>query len=124
MKAQSIRRLSPPSPQLKTVFTAERGDQKPPFFKPLPTRFRHDGFDYRQIAREEIGAIYEQIKAECPDLCAFEVVRIRRREGVSIAGEWIEPAEVYLPAEAWGADVWTCADRDGAFARLKKESLA
>jgi hypothetical protein len=37
----------------RTRATAEGGYKKRHSYKPLPRRFRHNGFDYRQIAREE-----------------------------------------------------------------------
>ena len=44
----------------KTRATAEAWGKEPHFYKPLPTQFRHDGFEYRQIGRERDAAIYEQ----------------------------------------------------------------
>jgi len=87
----------------------------------LPTRFRHDGFDYRQIAREGNAAIYEQTWSRCsnPSVC-YEVVRIRRREGFEIDGRFVEPAEVYPNSEAWGVDGFTLTDKDAAFAKLRE----
>ncbi len=41
----------------KTSATAEGGSKKRHSYKPLPTEFRRDGLDYRQIAREEDSAI-------------------------------------------------------------------
>jgi len=120
MTAQPIHRLHPPSPQVKTVSAAERGEQNQPSHKPIPSRFRLWGGDYRQIAREGNAAIYEQTKPGCPDLCAFEVIRIRRRDGFSIAWKWIEAAEVYPTSESWGADGFTCAGREAAFRKSKE----
>src|SRR4029450_6921378 len=90
------------------------------FYKPLPTQFRHDGFEYRQIARERDAAIYEQRWSGCgdPSVC-YEVIRIRRREGFHIAGRFVEPAEVYPKSEAWGVDGSTLTDKDAAFAKLR-----
>jgi hypothetical protein len=44
-------------PTPKACATAEAWGKKPHFYKPLPTRFPHDGFDYRLIAREGDAAI-------------------------------------------------------------------
>jgi hypothetical protein len=106
---------------LKTRATAEAGGKKGHFYKPLRIRFRHDGFDYRQIARDGNAAIYEQIWNGCPNpSIAYEVIRIRRREGFHIGGRFVEPAEVYPGSEAWGVDGFTLTDKDAAFRKLKE----
>ena len=105
----------------KTCATAEGGVGKGPFYKPLPTRFRRDGFDYRQIAREGNAAIYEQCWTGCAEssVC-YEVVHIRRRDGFQIGGRFVEAAEVYPNSEAWGVDGFTVTDKDSAFAKLRQ----
>jgi hypothetical protein len=87
----------------------------------LPTRFRHGGFDYRQIARESDAAIYEQTWNSCanPSTC-YEIIRIRRRDGFWIGGRFVEPAEVYPTSEAWGTDGWTLQDEEAAFRKLRE----
>jgi hypothetical protein len=106
---------------IKTRATAEAWSKKPRFYKPLPTRFRRDGFDYRQIAREGDGAIYEQTWSGCsdPSVC-YEVIRIRRRDGFQIDGRFVGPAEVYPSSAAWGVDGFTLTNRDAAFAKLRQ----
>jgi hypothetical protein len=47
-------------PTIKTSATAEARSKKGHLCRPLPTRFRYGGFDYRQICREGHFAIYEQ----------------------------------------------------------------
>jgi hypothetical protein len=92
---------------------------KHPFYRPLPTDFRHDGFTYRQIAREKDAAIYEQTWNGCRNpSVAYEVIRIRRRDGFQIGERIVEPAEVYPNSEAWGTDGWTVLSKDAAFAKL------
>jgi hypothetical protein len=100
--------------------TAEGGSKKGHSYKPLPKRFRHDGFDYRQIAREKAAAIYEQTRQGCPNCCAYEVIRIRRREGFQIGQRFIEPAEVHPNSEACGVDGWTLTDKESAFRKLRE----
>ena len=79
----------------KTRATAEAGSQKRQFCRPLPTQFRHNGFDYRQTARESDAAIYEQVWAgRSNPSVRYEVIRIRKREGFEIHGGFVEPAEV------------------------------
>lgn len=106
------------APCPKASATAEAGTQKR-YFKPLPKEFRHDGFSYRQIARERDAAIYEQRWTGCAEpSVAYEMIRIRRREGFHIGGRSVEPAEIYPNAEAWGVDGLTFAERDDAFSKL------
>ena len=109
----------------KTRATPEAGSRKRHFYKPLPTQFRHDGFEYQQIARETDAAIYEQRWGGGADskLC-YEVIRIRQREGFQIGGRFVEPAEVYPNSEAWGIDGFTLTDRDAAFAKLRELGIA
>src|SRR5438270_5261209 len=80
----------------KTRATAMAGSGKGHSYKPLATQFRHDGFEYRRIARERNAAIYEQRWGSCadPSVC-YEVICIRRRQGFHIGGRFVEPAEVY-----------------------------
>jgi hypothetical protein len=116
---------SPPSlpPRaIKTSAMAEAWGKKTHSCKPLPTRFRHDGFDYQQIAREGDAAIYEQRWTTrcCNSSVSYEVIRIRRREGFHIDGRFVEPAEVYPNSDAWGVDAFTLTDKEAAFAKLRE----
>jgi hypothetical protein len=86
----------------------------------LPSRIRHRGFDYEQIHREGDFAIYRQTWEGNEHSAAFEIIRIRRREGFHIDGRFVEPAEVYPNSEAWGIDGFTLTDKDLAFTRLRK----
>ena len=107
----------------KARATVEAGGQKGHFYRPLPTRFRHNGFDYRQTARKGAVAIYEQVRAGCSNPSVrYEVIRIRRRDGFHIDGRFVEPAEVYPNSEAWGVDGFTLTAKDAAFARLREIS--
>jgi hypothetical protein len=85
----------------------------------LPTRFRHDGFDYQQIHREEDFAIYQQTWNDKAHSAAFEVIHIRRHDGFHIDGRFVDPGEIYPKPEAWGTDGWTIQDRDGALGKLR-----
>ena len=105
----------------KTSATVVAGGKKGHFYKPLRTQFRHNGFEYQRIARERNAAIYEQRWGGCtdPSVC-YEVIRIRRRECFQIGPRFIEAAEVYPNAEAWGVDGFTLTDKDAAFAKFRK----
>jgi hypothetical protein len=107
--------------EIKTRATAEAGTKKQRFYRPLPTQFWRDGFNYHQIARERDAAIYEQIGTgdSTPSVC-YEVIRIRRREGFQINGRSVEPAEVYPNSDACGVDGFTFTDKDAAFAKLRE----
>src|SRR6266550_3386112 len=115
--SQKTTNCKPPLPQdafdNKTRATAEAWGKKHHSCKPLPTRFRRDGFEYRKLAREGDAAIYEQTWSGCPEpsVC-YEVIRIRRRDGFQVDGRFVEPAEVYPSSEAWGVDGWTVLSRD------------
>ena len=123
--SQKTTNCKPPLPQdafdNKTRATAEAWSKKCHSCKPLPIRFRRDGFDFRQIAREGNAAIYEQAWSGCgePSVC-YEVIRIRRREAFQIDGRLVEPAEVYPSSGAWGVDGFTLTDKDAAFAKLRE----
>jgi hypothetical protein len=106
---------------IKTRATVKAWGKKRHSCKPLTTRFRRDGFEYRQIAREGEAAIYEQTWNGCsdPSVC-YEVIRIRRRDGFQIDGRLVEPAEVYPSSRAWGVDGFTLTDKDAAFAKLRE----
>jgi hypothetical protein len=106
---------------IKTRATAEAWGKKRHSYKPLPTRFRRDGFNYLQIAREGDAAIYEQTWTGCsePSVC-YEVIRVRRRDGFQIGGRFVQAAEVYPSSGAWGFDGFTLADKDAAFAKLRE----
>jgi hypothetical protein len=106
---------------IKTRATAEAWGKKGHSCKSLPKRFRRDGFEYRQIAREKDTAIYEQTWSGCaePSVC-YEVIRIRRRDGFQIDGRLVEPAEVYPSSGAWGVNGWTIQDKEPAFHKLRE----
>jgi hypothetical protein len=105
----------------KTRATTEGRSEKSQSYKPLPKEFCHDGFQYRQIACEGDAAIYEQRCTGCAEsTVSYEVIRVRRREGFQIGGRFIEPAEIYPKAEAWGVDGFTFTDKDAAFVKLRQ----
>jgi len=105
----------------KTRASGEGGGKKGRFYKSLPKEFCHDGFQYRQIACEEGAAIYEQrCNGFAEPSLSYEVIRVRRREGFLIGDRFIEPAEIYPKAEAWGVDGFTFTDKDAAFAKLRE----
>lgn len=109
--------LSIPSQRIKRAGVREAGTKKRASCKPLATQFRHDGFDFRQIAREGMVAIYEQSKNG--RVMAFEVVRTRRREAFEIKGRKVEAAEFYPRSKEWGTHGWTVRDCETAFRKMR-----
>jgi hypothetical protein len=72
-------------------------------------------------SREGNAAIYKQSWNGCPNpSVAYEVIRIRRREGFQIDGRLVDPAEVYPKSEAWGVDGFTFTNKEAAFAKLRQ----
>lgn len=120
-RASLLFRRSTSTPTRKASATAEARSKKGHFYKPLPKEFRRDGFTYKQVAREGNAAIYEQTWNGCRNpSVAYEVIRIRRREGFEINGRFVEPAEVYPNSEAWGLDGWTVQNKETAFRKLRE----
>jgi hypothetical protein len=119
-RASTLMRPSESTPTKKTRATSEARSEKS-HYRPLPKEFRHDGFQYRQIAGEGDAAIYEQTWNGCaePSLCC-EGIRIRRRHGFRVGGRFVEWAEVYPRSEPRGVDSFTSIDKDRAFAKLKE----
>jgi hypothetical protein len=117
----TAQRIGGPTPAGMPVAAPPSRQESRHSYKSLPTRFRRDGFKYRQIAREGDASIYEQTWSGCaePSAC-YEVIRIRRREGFQIDGRLVEPAEVYPSSAAWGVDGFTFTDKDAAFAKLRE----
>jgi hypothetical protein len=108
----------------KTRARPEGGTKKGRFYRTLPTRFRRNSFEYRQLARKGDIALYEQVWSGCAEPSpSYEVIRIRRREGFRISGRFVEPAEIYPPSELWGANGFTFADTNKAWDKFFEISL-
>jgi hypothetical protein len=106
-------------PAPKTSAGAEAWSKKWRSHKPLPIRFPHDGFNYRQIGRKADAAIYEQTWSGCSNpAVSYEIIRIRWHDGFQIGGRFVEPAEIYPNSEAWGVDGWTAQNKEAAFRTL------
>lgn len=91
-------------------------------YSPIDHDFVYRGFRYHQITREGNLAIYEQTwtGSKTPSI-AYEVVRIRVAPPHTFPTGVSYPArEVYPSDESWGADGFTCTDKDRAFAKLKE----
>jgi len=86
-------------------------------YKPIEKTFRKNGFDYQEVWREGDFAIYKQSKSITTKIW-FEAVQITRHDGYEIAGNKIEPSEVYPSSEKWGLLGFTCSSLEAAHKRI------
>jgi hypothetical protein len=76
-------------------------------YKPLPETLKRQGFLYQRVERQGDWAIYRQVRKDDMRTMAFELVRIGRHNGFSIAGLTFPPAETYPSSSLWGSHGWT-----------------
>jgi len=81
-------------------------------YKPLKESFSRKGFTYTVVKREGDKAIYEQKSGK--KILAYEVIKIRRHNGYTIAGVFMEPAETYPSDNDWGTFGWTYSSLEQA----------
>ena len=86
-------------------------------YKTLAKTFRKNGFDYQQVWREGDFAIYKQSK-EGVTKNWFEAIQITKHDGYEIAGNKIEPSEIYPSNEKWGTLGFTCIDLVSAHKKI------
>lgn len=86
-------------------------------YKILKENFTRKGFTYKLIKRDKDKAIYEQKRSK--KNITYEVIKIRRHNGYTIGGVYIEPAEVYPSANEWGDYGWTFNDLTRAEEKYK-----
>ena len=86
--------------------------------KPIPTTFKKKGFDYYQLKRDGMKAIFAQTRAGTA-LSNYEVVKLGRHNGYIMGGITIEPAETYPGSSLWGIAAWTCTSLEAAMARYE-----
>ena len=84
----------------------------------LGSELSHKGFDFNLIDRNGDVAIYSVNKKG--RFQVFEVIRIKRHDGYSIAGNSFEPSEIYPRDNLWGLDGFTCMSLKGAKKRMQK----
>jgi hypothetical protein len=85
-------------------------------YKVIPTSFKMKGFNYNQLRREGMKAIYQQTR-EDSTLSNYEVVKLGRHNGYNMGGSYIEPSETYPGSSLWGIMGWTCQSIDDALQR-------
>jgi hypothetical protein len=83
-------------------------------YKELSPSLKRQGFIYRQLVRSGKWAIYAQYAKNPERLVAYEVVKIGRHNGFSIAGMFFPPAETYPTSSMWGSHGWTYSKIDDA----------
>lgn len=88
--------------------------------KIIETQFTSNGFTHKQIVREGDLAIYEKNKTDGQYKGGYEVVRIKRHNGYTIAGVFCPPSEMYPSNSVWGVDGFTATSKQEAFSRMDK----
>lgn len=95
--------------------------------KPLADILKRQGFLYKRIKREGAWAIYEQFRkknGKHPEKSVgFELVRIGKHNGFTIAGIVIPPAETYPSTSMWGSHGWTYNTLAEAGAEMKNKRV-
>jgi hypothetical protein len=84
---------------------------------PLPLSYKKNGFDYRQIYRDELTAIYEQVSEG--RRIAFEVCEIIQAPAGEVFGKWIEEREKLPSTEMWGTKGFTVHTLERAFEKQR-----
>jgi len=88
--------------------------------KQLPEVFIHDGFEYKQVRRNEYAAIYRQhwLRSKTDRHDCYEVVipqiGKKRRNPETQKWEPCDPYEHYPSSAQWGDDGWTLTTEDRA----------
>jgi hypothetical protein len=85
-------------------------------YKPLKTQFKRKGLSYDLVKREGDKAIFSVKNGK--KTYGYEVIIIRRHNGYTLAGNYIEPAETYPSDSEWGVFGWTYTKLTEAEKRL------
>lgn len=96
----------------------------PETYKPLGDVLKRQGYLYKKIFRQGKWAIYGQYKKAPEKLVAFEVVKIGKHNGFSIAGLFFPPAETYPTSSMWGSSGWTYRELEKAKQSLSEKMAA
>jgi hypothetical protein len=83
----------------------------------LPIAYKKNGYDYRQIYRDELTAIYEQVSEG--KRIAFEVCEIIQAPAGEVFGKWIEEREKLPSTEMWGTKGFTVHTLERAFEKQR-----
>jgi hypothetical protein len=88
--------------------------------KKLDKTFTSNGFEFKQIHREDMFAIYERKYIDSKADAHYEAIKIQSHNGMEIAGNKIPPSEYYPSSNSWGRHGYTCISRENAYKRLDR----
>jgi hypothetical protein len=88
--------------------------------KKLDKTFTSNGFEFKQIHREDMFAIYERKHTSSTKDSHYEAIKIQSHNGMEIAGNKIPPSEYYPSSNSWGRHGYTCISRENAYKRLDR----
>jgi hypothetical protein len=88
--------------------------------KKLDKSFTSNGFEFKQIHREDMFAIYERKYINNTKDPHFESIKIQSHNGMEIAGNKIPPSEFYPSSNSWGRHGYTCLTKKDAYNRLDR----
>lgn len=87
--------------------------------KPLPFTFKSRGFNFTQLKRVGLVALYEKTMPEIRSP-SYEVVIVQRHAERMIAGAVVPAAEAMPGAEQWGQKGWTCTSQKQAILKFEE----
>jgi hypothetical protein len=88
--------------------------------KKLDSTFTSNGFEFKQIYREDMYSIYERKYINSKSEHHYEAIRIQSHNGMEIAGNKIPPSEYYPSSNSWGRHGYTCISKKASYDRLDK----
>tara|TARA_B110000503_G_scaffold100393_1_gene150222 strand:- start:1104 stop:1439 length:336 start_codon:yes stop_codon:yes gene_type:complete len=86
--------------------------------KKLDKTFTSNGFEFKQIHREDMYSIYERKYIDSKSNHHYEAIRIQSHNGMEIAGNKIPPSEYYPSSNSWGRHGYTCLTKKDAYNKL------
>ena len=88
--------------------------------KKLDKTFTSNGFEFKQLHREDMFAIYERGYINTTKDPHYEAIKIQSHNGMEIAGNKIPPSEYYPSSNSWGRHGYTCISKKASYDRLDK----
>lgn len=85
--------------------------------KILELQFKKNGYDHRQIFRQDDIAIYETATPESGRVIGYEVFIIQKNKSRVIAGRQIDANESTPSNEQWGKFGWTYGQKSAAMGK-------
>jgi hypothetical protein len=87
--------------------------------KILPTTFRTDDFDFEQLAREGMVALFRKSKPQFSNVSYEVVVLHESQDHIGPRGNLILAAECMPQNEKWGEQGWSYRDKADAEAKFR-----